>query len=86
MFVPRAVLTLADGDLASHPERAAQPGVAELWEFALATEGVRLVGGQVKAAELEELVMMTKAPVASLRNDGQAALIGPPGMVCRSWY
>ena len=71
-LVTEAVLPLPDGHLSSQPERTPEPGVAVLRQLGLAAEGAGLLGGQIKAAELQELsVMAEAAQIAGLSQDGE---------------
>src|SRR6056297_1465268 len=70
-LVPEAVGPLENSGLAGHPERAPQPGIAVFRDPALTAEHAGLDGGEVHAAELQELPVMSEAAqVASLRQDG----------------
>ena len=72
VFVTKAVLSLTDRNLTGHPERAPQPRIAILRELALAAELAGLVRGQIQAAELQELTIMSKAAqVTSFGEYGQ---------------
>jgi len=67
-LVAEAVVALARCRLRGHPKSAAQARVAVLRQLGAAPEGAGLAGGEVEAAELQELAVMTKAPeIASLR-------------------
>ena len=73
VLVTEAVLTLADGDLAGHPERAAQPRIAIFRPFGLAAELSRLMSGEIEAAKLQELAVMAEAPeIAGFGEDSQS--------------
>ena len=66
-----AVIALADGDLGGNPEGASQSSIAELRQPGLTAKLAGLVGGEIEAAELQELAMMTEAAqVAGLGQDG----------------
>ena len=72
VLVAEAILALPDGDLASHPECAPEPGVAILRQFRLAAEDARLLGRQVEPAELQELAVVPKpAQIARFGQNGQ---------------
>jgi hypothetical protein len=59
-LIAEAVVGLPSGDLRRHPERPAQPGIAVLRQFGPAAECAGLAGGEVEAAELQELAMMAE--------------------------
>lgn len=70
-LVAEAIVALTRGDLGSHPESAAQAGVAVLGQLRAIPERARLAGREIKAAELEELAMMAEAAkIAGFGEDG----------------
>jgi len=70
ILIPKCIFTLSDGHLSRHPEGSSKPGIAELRQFALTTKLSRLVGGKVKATELQKLTVMFKTSnIASLCED-----------------
>ena len=71
-LVTEAIGLLHDGHLTSHPERAAQSGIAVFGQLGLASECAGLDGCKVHPTKLEELpVRPEAAQVASLSQDGQ---------------
>jgi len=70
-LVAEAVGPFEDGRLTGHPERAPEPGIAILRDAALTAEHAGLHGGEIHAAELQELpVMAEAAQVTGLGQDG----------------
>ena len=71
-LVAEAVLAQPDGHGSGHPKDAAQPCVAVLRQLGGSAELARLLGGEIEAAELEELAMMVEAAqVACFSKDRQ---------------
>jgi hypothetical protein len=71
-FVAETIFALTNGDLSGNPQAAPQACVSKLRKARLSAILTRLLGREVKTAELEELpVMAEAAQVTSLCDDGQ---------------
>ena len=71
-LVSEAILTLTNGDLSGNPQAASQTRVSKLRKPGLSAILTRLLGREVKTAELQELpVMAEAAQVTSLCDDSQ---------------
>jgi len=71
-LVAETILALTNGDLSGNPQAAPQTRVSELRKPGLSAILTRLLGREVKTAELQELpVMAEAAQVTSLCDDSQ---------------
>jgi len=71
-LVPQAVCFLQDSGLPNEPQRESQAGIAIFRDLAPVAEQARSDGGQIHAAELQELTGMMKSPqVTGLCQNGQ---------------
>jgi len=61
VFGSEAVVALPDGHVGGHPKGASQPSVAELGKHGATAELPRLMRGEIEAAKLQELPMMSEA-------------------------